>query len=203
MNAMTMATHRRAVAAKALGSLGVVGVAAAVAGLGVFGTFTDSTTPAAVAVQAGIVSIDLTAAGGGAAVPLTFGSVLPGASATQAVDLVNDGDSALSSVSLATVATTSSILDTDVTDGLQMTVTSCSVAWSASWTCAGDVRTVQAAGPVVRSAPLAAPLSLTAGATDHLAVTVALPSTAGDAFRQQASDLSLVFSAVQRDGVAR
>jgi hypothetical protein len=200
---MTRRTGRRTVAAKALGSLGVVSAAAAVAGLGVFGTFSDSTTPAPAAIETGIVSIDLTAAGGGAAVPLTFASVLPGASATQAVNLVNDGDSALSSVSLATVATTSSVLDTDVTNGLQMTVTSCSVAWSASWTCAGDVRTVQAAGPVVRSAALVSPLSLTAGATDHLAVTVALPSTADDAFKQKASDLSLVFTAVQRDGVAR
>jgi hypothetical protein len=78
-----------------------------------------------------------------------------------------------------------------------------SMAWSASWTCAGDVRTVLAAGPVVRSGALTAPLSLRAGATDHLAVTAALPSTAGDAFKQQSSALSLVFTATQRDGVAR
>ena len=43
----------------------------------------------------------------------------------------------------------------------------------------------------------------TAGATDHLAVTVALPASAGDAFKQQASDLQMVFTAVQRDGSAR
>jgi hypothetical protein len=194
-------THR-STAAKVVGSLGVVAAAAAVAGLGVFGSFTDSTTPAVVSVDNGTVSVDLTAAGGGASVPLSFGAVVPGSSVTQAVDLVNDGTSALSSVSLATRATTSSLLDTDATNGLQMTVRSCSVAWTAN-TCAGDVRTVLSSGPVVRTVALDAPLSLTAGVTDHLAVTVALPSTAGDAFAKQASDLQMVFTATQRAGTAR
>ena len=102
-----------------VGSLGVVSAAAAVAGLGVFGTFTDSTHPLTAGVSDGVVSIDLTAAGGGATLPLAFGGIMPGASVTQAVDLVNDGTSALSSVDLATVATASSILDTDVADGLR------------------------------------------------------------------------------------
>jgi hypothetical protein len=196
-------TARRTTAAKVVGSLGVVAAAAAVAGLGVFGSFTDSTQPTLASVTNGVVSIDLAAAGGGASVPLTFGGVLPGASLTQAVDLVNDGDSALSSVSLATTARVSSLLDTDTTHGLQLSVRSCSVAWTASYTCDGDVRTVLAAGPVARTAALDAPRSLTAGATDHLAVTAALPSSAGDEFRNQASELQLVFSAVQRDGAAR
>jgi hypothetical protein len=194
---------RRSTAARVVGSLGVVASAAAVAGLGVFGTFTDSTTPAVVSVDNGIVSVDLTAAGGGASVPLQFGSILPGSSVTQAVDLVNDGTSALSSVSLATRATKSSLLDTDATAGLQMSVRSCSVAWSAAATCTGDLRTVLTSGPVVRTAALTAPLSLAAGVTDHLAVTVTLPSSAGDEFRAQASDLQLVFTAVQRAGAAR
>jgi hypothetical protein len=199
----TIPTAHRSAAAKVVGSLGVLSAAAAVAGLGAFGSFTDSSTPVVVTTQAGVVSVDLTAADGGASVPLAFDSMVPGSSAKQAVNLVNDGTSALSSVSLATRATSSSLLDTDAVNGLQTSVQSCSVAWSATWTCAGDLRTVLAAGPVVRSGALTAPLSLTAGATDHLAVTVALPSTAGDAFKQQASNLSLVFTAVQRDGAAR
>ena len=196
-------TADRHTAARVVGSLGVVAAAAAVAGLGVFGSFTDSTSPAVVSVENGTVSVDLTAAGGGASVPLTFGGILPGSSITQPVDLVNDGSSALSRVSLATTATTSSLLDTDRTNGLQLSVRSCSVAWSPSATCAGEVRTVLGAGPVVRTADLAAPLSLTAGARDHLAVTVALPSSADDSFRAQSSDLQLVFTAVQRGGTAR
>ena len=196
-------TAHRSTAARVAGSLGVVVAAAAVAGLGVFGTFTDSTTPAAVSIDNGVVSVALAAAGGGASVPLQFGSLLPGSSVTKAIDLVNDGTSALSSVSLATKATKSSLLDTDATKGLQMSVQSCSVAWSAADTCTGDLRTVLTSGPVVRTSALTAPLSLAAGRTDHLAVTVTLPSSADDSFAAQASDLELVFTAVQRDGAAR
>jgi hypothetical protein len=196
-------TARRTSAAKVVGSLGVVGAAAAIAALGTFGAFTDSTTPQAAAVGTGVVSIDLAAAGGGTSVPLAFGGVVPGGSVTQAVDLVNDGTSALASVRMGTVAATSSILDTDTTHGLQLSVRSCSEAWTADFTCAGDVRTVLTSGPVVRSADLTAPRSLAAGATDHLAVTVGLPTTAGDAFKRQASDLRMVFEATQRGGAAR
>jgi hypothetical protein len=196
-------SERRQTAAKVVGSLGIAAAAAAVAGLGAFGAFTDSTAPATVAVTNGVVSIDLTAAGGGTAVPLSFGSVVPGSSVTQAIDLVNDGDSALASVTLATRATTSSLLDTDATHGLQLSVRSCSVPWTAQHTCAGDVRTVLASGPVLRTGALDAPRTLSAGATDHLAVTAALPSSAGDAFKGQSSELQLVFSAVQRNGSAR
>ena len=205
MNATSpVRTARRNTAAKVVGSLGVVATAAAVAGLGVFGSFTDSTQPTLASVTNGVVSIDLAAAGGaGAAVPLSFASMVPGSVRTQAVDLVNDGDSALSSVSLTTVATSSSLLDTDRTKGLQTTVRSCSVAWSADWTCAGDVRTVLDSGPVVRTAALTAPASLIAGAVDHLAISVDFPVAAGDEFRSQASELQMVFSAVQRDGSAR
>ena len=88
-------------------------------------------------------------------------------------------------------------------DGLQMSVQSCSVRWAADLTCAGTQRTVLAAGPVARTASLSGPLSLAAGGTDHLAVTMALPASAGDAFKSKASSLNLVFTAVQRTGGSR
>jgi hypothetical protein len=127
----------------------------------------------------------------------------PGSSSTQLLDLVHGGDADLSSVTLATVATTSSIVDTNQTDGLQMTVQSCSVRWATGQTCAGAQRTVLASGPVIRTASLSGLLSLSAGATDHLAVTMALPTAASNAFRAQTSRLSLVSSAVQRTGSSR
>jgi len=198
----TKRAARRLTMAKVLGSVGVVGAAAAVAGLGTFGAFTDSTSPAPVSIQSGIVSIALSAADGTATVPLDFGGVVPGGSVTKALNLVNDGNSALASVRLATVATQSSVLDTDAANGLQMTVQSCSVAWTND-ACTGDVRTVLASGPVIRDAQLANPASLVAQATDHLAVTLSLPATAGDAFKQKTSGLALTFTATQRDGAGR
>jgi hypothetical protein len=198
----TMGGSARQTAAKVLGSVGVVGVAAAIAGLGAFGTFTDSTTPVGAPVQAGIVSIGLTAADGSATVPLDFTGIVAGGSVTRPVNLVNDGNTALADVSLTTRATTSSLLDTDRVDGLQLTIRSCSVAW-ANGACSGETRTVVAAGPVLRDLALTDPFSLAVGATDHLAVTAALPSSAGDQFKQQVSQLSLTFTGTQRGAVDR
>jgi hypothetical protein len=176
--------------------------AAALAGTGTFGTFSSTATAAPVSVQDGTVVIRVAAGDGSAAVPLGY-SLTPGSASTQLLDLVNDGSADLASVTLASVATTSSILDTDAVNGLQMSVQSCSVRWAADLTCTGSQRTVLASGPVVRTASLSAPGSLAAGATDHLAVTMALPASAGDAFRSQTSRLSLVFTAVQRTGTSR
>jgi hypothetical protein len=178
----TQRAARRLTLTRVLGSVGVIGAAAAVAG------------------RASVTA--RWSADGTATVPLDFGGVVPGGSVTKALDLVNDGDSALASVRLATVATQSSVLDTDAVNGLQMSVQSCSVAWTND-TCSGSVRTVLAAGPVVRDSVLANPASLVAKATDHLAVTLALPATAGDAFKQKNSGLALTFTATQRDGVGR
>jgi hypothetical protein len=194
-------SHRRN-AYKIGASIAIAATAAAVAGLGTFGTFTSSTNPTPVAIQDGTVSIDLTAGDGSASVPLSF-AVSPGSSTTRNVNLVNDGSAALRSISLATVATSSSILDSDPTNGLQMQVDDCSVAWAADGTCSGVQRTVLASGPAVRTAALADPFGLAAGATDHLAVTLGLPAAAGDAFKSQSSGLSLTFTATQRDGGPR
>lgn len=194
----TTTTRHRATAYKIAGSIAIAATAAAVAGLGTFGSFTGSTSPTPVAIQDGVVSVNLTAADGTAAVPLSY-SLNPGASATKLINLVNDGSAPLASVNLATVATSSSILDTDPTNGLQMTVASCSVAWAGD-TCSGVQRTVLASGPAVRTGGLVNPFGLVAGATDHLAVTMALPASAGDAFKSQSSSLSLTFTATQRGG---
>ncbi|WP_222193137.1 TasA family protein [Modestobacter italicus] len=204
MNASSTAPRtRRLTVARLIGTVGVVGAAAAVAGMGTFGAFTDSTSPAPVSIESGVVSIALAAADGTATVPLAFDGVVPGASVTQALDLVNDGDSGLASVRLDTRATTSSVMDTDTVHGLQMTVQSCSVAWDEDFACAGDVRTLLASGPVVRDSVLTAPASLAAGATDHLAVSLALPASADDTFKAQSSELALTFTATQRGGTAR
>lgn len=201
MDATTTSTHRPT-AFRIAASIAIAATAAAVAGLGTFGSFTDTASPTPVTVQDGTVSIDLTAGDGSAAVPLSF-AVSPGSSTTKNINLVNDGGVGLKSVSLATVATVSSILDSDPTNGVQMSVQSCSVAWAADGTCAGVQRAVLASGPAVRTTTLANPFGLTAGSIDHLAVTVGLPSSAGDAFKSQSSSLSLTFTATQRDGGSR
>ena len=148
-------------ARKVVGSLGIIGAAAAVAGMGTFGTFTDSTTPVATTIASGTLSIDVTQQG--YSVPVTTSNFVPGDSMTRAVNLVNDGSAALGSVTLASTVQTPSILTTDATNGLQLAVKSCSVAWTQggtaqapTYTCSGTERTL-ATGPAVGNTSSTAP----------------------------------------------
>jgi hypothetical protein len=205
MNAKKIASSPNA--RKVVGSLGVIGAAAAVAGMGTFGTFTDSSTPVATTIQSGTLSIDVTQQG--FTVPVTTSNFVPGDSMTRAVNLINDGSSALGSVTLASTVTTPSILTTDAANGLQLAVKSCSVAWTqggtaqaATYTCAGTERTL-ATGPVVGNYALNSPASLVAGATDYLTFAISLPAAADNSFQGKSAALSLTFTGTQRTGTAR
>jgi hypothetical protein len=202
--ASTLTRHRSA--ATIVGAIAAVGAAAAVAGLGTFGNFTDSTAPVGTNVDTGVVSVDVSEAGSGT-VPFAGGLMLAGDARTHLIDLVNSGDTALSSVALTSWATQSSVLDSDTRHGLQMTVESCSVAWDASGsapTCAGVERSFYAGPIIVADKALAGAASLAAGATDHLLLTASLPQSAsGDAFEGATSSLNFMFTGTQRGGGAR
>src|SRR4051812_956926 len=83
---------------KLLGSAAVLGVAATVAGLGTFSTFTDSTAPVNTQISSGVVSINLTDNGATATMPFQGGTFLAGDSQSHPLDLVNDGNTALNTV---------------------------------------------------------------------------------------------------------
>ena len=187
---------------KVLGSLGVLGAAAAVAGLGTFGTFTDSTTPISTDVASGTVDINL--ANPGYAIPATTTGFVPGDTMTRAVTLTNAGTSPLSSVTLATTATVSSVLDTNTTNGLQLNVKSCAQAWTQggtatapTFTCAPGT-TDLGTTPVVSNRTLPGLNSLTPGGVDNLIFTISLPTGADNTFQGKTSTLSLVFTGTQR-----
>ena len=205
MNAKNIA--KSPTARKVVGSLGVLGAAAAVAGMGTFGTFTDSSTPVATTIASGTLSIDVTQQG--FTVPVTTSNFVPGDSMTRAVNLVNDGSSALGSVTLPRPSPTPSILTTDTTNGLQLAVKKCSVAWTqggtapaATYTCSGT-ETLLGSGPAVSNFTLNNPASLVAGATDYLTFSVSLPASADNTFQGKSAALSLTFTGTQRTGSAR
>jgi hypothetical protein len=188
-------------ARKVVGSLGVLGAAAAVAGMGTFGTFTDSSTPIAATIASGTIDIDVT--GPGVTVPVTTSNFVPGDSVTQAVNLINKGSAPLGSVMLNTTATAPvSVLTSDTTNGLQMELKSCSVAWTASNTCAGTTTSL-GTGAVVGSRILNNPAALNPGGTDYLAFTISLPASADNTFQGKSAALSLTFTGTQRTGTAR
>ena len=205
MNSTVANLTAGATARKVVGSLGVIGAAAAVAGMGTFGTFTDSSTPVATTITSGSVDIDV--AGPAVTTPLTTTGFVPGDSITQAVNLVNKGTSALGSVTLNTTAGTPngvpvSVLTTDPVNGLQLALKSCAVAWTATNTCASG-ETLLSTGPVVGSRTLVNPAALNPGATDYLAFTVSLPTTADNTFQGRTAMINLTFTGTQRSGTNR
>jgi hypothetical protein len=200
------ATTRRRTGLRIVGALSVVGAAVAVAGLGTFGQFTDSTSPVGTQVDSGVVSVDVSSPAG-ASVPVSGGMMLAGDSRSALVDLVDNGTTPLSTLTLTATATSSSILDQDTVNGLQLTVESCSVAWTGGAgtpSCTGTVRSYLTQPILVSDAPLPDSPALSAMATDHLKLTVTLPTSAtADAFQGATSDLNFVFTGAQRAGGPR
>ena len=195
-------------ARKVLGSLGVIGAAAAVAGMGTFGSFTDSTTPLDASVTSGNLSLDLTKTNSTATLSMTAAGFVPGDSISRSIDLVNSGDLGFSSISMVTAATTSSLLDTDKANGLQLSLTSCPVAWTetvvnnvATYSCANP--TTLASGPAVANTTLPTLASLAAKGTDRLVATLSLPGTAGNDFQKKTSALTISFTGSQKTGTNR
>jgi hypothetical protein len=180
----------RATAARVTATVATVAAWIVVVGLGTYGRFEDDLA----APELGTSSLALAVPGTLASVPLEFAGLLPGTSVTRPVTLTNDGSAGFSSVVLTSVATTSSRLDTDPVHGLQLSVASCSAPWTPDLGCAGEAAQV-APGPLVRTTPLTDPSARTPGRTDHLAVTVSLPRTAGSEFSGLNSAVVLTFTA--------
>lgn len=206
--------------AKVLLSIGAIGVSASIAGLGTFATFTD-TGSAAATINSGTVDINLGVAGG-VDNRLTVGAtgLVPGDSLQRRVKLTNAGNQNLASVTLTTAATTSSLLDSNATDGLKMLIEKCggALGWKESaatpytYTCdstlAGDnlgTRTAVLARRAVIGTALAlsSMSSTTAGAIDDMVVTVDLPSVADNTFQGLSSVISYTFNATQRAAVSK
>lgn len=186
-------------------SLAALGVAGAMAGLGTFATFTD-TTSASQALDSGVVDINLGAAGATNRLSVAATDIVPGDTMQRAFTLTNSSSDNVSGITLTTNATVSSLLDTDPTNGLQMVIEKCSVAWvevgvspNFTYTCAGTTSSVLASRAVIGSAlSLSNLASTTTGQTDNLRLTLTLPSTAGNTLQNLASTVQYTFTATQR-----
>ncbi len=196
--------HRLSV--KLLVSLGVLAAAASVAGLGTFATFTSSTS-ATHTVSSGTLTIALGASGPANRLSVNATGVAPGDTIQRAFDLQNSGSIDLTAApTLTTTASPSSLLDTDATNGLQMVIDKCSVAWTEAgppytYTCSGTTTSALASRAVIGSNISMSNISdlVTAGAgPDHLRLTLTLPGTAGNTFQGLTSTLTYAFNATQR-----
>lgn len=187
-------------------TVAALGTAAGVAGLGTFGTFTD-TTSASTPVDSGVVDINVGATGASTnRLTIAAVDIVPGDTMQRGFTLINASTDDLASITLSSSASTSSLLDTDATNGLQMVVEKCSIAWveagispAFTYTCLGTTSTVLASRAVIGSALSLSNLgSTTAGATDNLRMTLTLPSTADNTFQNRASTVAFTFTATQR-----
>jgi len=189
---------------KVIASIALVCAAAAIAGLGTFATFTSSTSTSHT-IASGTLSLTsgpTNRLGTGAS------TIAAGDSMQRAIDLNYAGSISFGSATLTTSASASSALDTDATDGLHLEIDKCSVAWTESgppytYTCGGSTSTVLASAPVIGSNVALSNLTLTAGSTDHLRVTVTLPSTAGNSLQNLSSTVGYTFTGVQRAGTSQ
>ncbi|MGZ4628990.1 TasA family protein [Oryzihumus sp.] len=195
---------------KVLASTVVLGAAATIAGLGTFGSFT-STTSASTQADSGTVTIALGATGGSTnRLNINATGLVPGDTVQRSVTLSNTGSQALASLALTTTATTSSLLDTDATNGLQMAVDKCSTGWveagsspAFTYSCTGTVTSVVAQRAVIGSnLPLGSLGALASGGSDSLRVTLTFPSAAGDTFQGKTSTISFSFAGTQRVATA-
>ena len=202
-------TAARPTAHKLLATVAVLGAAASIAGLGTYATWT-STTSENHTISSGTVTIALGATGA-ATNRLNVGAsaLAPGDTIQRSVDLNNSGSIDLAGVTLTTTASPSSLLDTDATNGLQMVVDKCSVAWTEAgppftYTCSGSTSSVLASRAVIGSNLSLSNLGVTApGATDHLRVTLTLPSGAPNTLQNQSSTITYAFTGTQRTATSK
>jgi spore coat-associated protein N len=182
--------------AAAVVSAAAVLLVATVFRMGTLAPFT-STTVAGTSATVGSVAVVL----GGATNRLTVGvaDLVPGDSMQRSFDLRND--SALPAQStLTTTASPSSKLDSDPSQGLQMILQRCSVPWTESsaapysYTCGGTTTTVLASRPVIGAGLTLNGLASGGGGTDHLRLTLSLPSGADDSFQALTSTIIYSFT---------
>jgi spore coat-associated protein N len=198
--------RRPALTPKLLSSAAVIGAAASIAGLGTYATWTSSTTAQNQTVSAGTVQIAL-----GSTNRLTTNAtgLVPGDTVERAVDLDGpaSGISGIGSISLGVSVGSSTLLDSDTTNGLHINVDSCPSAWTESGTapaytysCSGSVTSLVSNQPVIGNFNLPNLNAMNVGGTDHLRVKLTLPGTAPPTMMGLSDTLSYVFTATARAG---
>ena len=205
---MTTRPARRATATKVIASVALVAGAASVAGMGTFGAFTDTTTAnQAVATGTVVLTDDLP----NDVLSADVKGMVPGDWIERPVILTRGGDSAeFGTVTLTTISSKDTLLTSDVTNGLQVTIDACAKKWTVDaatkrMSCTEPVSTA----PLAKGAVIGADRTLVgvaemlnAGKTAHLRVTLALPDTADNKFRTLDTSVNFAITATQRAGKA-
>jgi spore coat-associated protein N len=205
-----MRSNRSSTGMKLAISGGLLALVTAGVGGAAFASFTASTNAAANTTATGTVSFaDISTNGAGQRLSVGATNVAPGDSLQRAVTVTNTGSvDMLNTVTLTSTAATTSLLDSDTTNGLQINIDKCSVAWTESavpytYTCSGTTTTVLASTPVIGANKALNNIVATAGTANYLRATLTLPSTAGNTFQGLSSTMDFTFNGQQRTAVAK
>lgn len=184
---------------------------ASLAVIGTYATFTSTVNGGPMNTASGTVTIALGATGAKTnRLNVNASGLVPGDTMQRTVDLINSGSQNLASITLTDTASPSTALDTDATNGLQVVVDACSVAWTEAgvspaftYTCGGSTSSVLASRAVIGSnIALSNLTTTTAGNTDHLRVTLTFPATADNTLQNLSSTFTFAFTGTQRAGSA-
>jgi predicted ribosomally synthesized peptide with SipW-like signal peptide len=198
---------------KLLLSLAALGTAGALAGMGTFAQYT-STASAPESITTGTVAIALGATGPANRLSVTATKVVPGDTIARAVDLISTSGDPLSTVTVTTTASPSSALDTDATNGLQLVIQACAAGWveagsspAYTYTCGAGAISVLTTRAVIGANLALTNLTATttASTTDHLLITLTLPTatTAAQVPNAATSTVTYAFTGTQRTATNR
>jgi spore coat-associated protein N len=184
---------------------GCILLVAVAGGIGVYATFTASASQS-ISVSSGTVTIALGATGASTnRLNVNASGIVAGDTMQRSVDVNNSGSTDLGSISLTTTASPSSLLDTDATNGLQIVIDKCSVAWTEAgsspaftYTCSGTTSAVLTTRAVIGASIALSNMTVTSGASNHLRVTLTLPSAAPNTLQGLSSTISCAFIGTQR-----
>lgn len=182
--------------------LSIVALAGAIAATsGVYAYFTSSATATATLSESGSVGLhwnnSSSDSDAGANLGLAVGPLLPGDSLHRVADLQNTGSTAISRIQLGVVGTGTG----STSDGIQMAIDRCSVAWvqsGATYTCAATTTSVTPDRPVQAVIDLLDSPAFAQAGVDHLRITLRLPDTAPST--AQGATGTVVFTATGTSG---
>jgi spore coat-associated protein N len=200
---------RRVPASKLVLSAALLLASGAIVGFGAFATFTGtaSTSPTISTGTVSLAPIGTSAANNRLSVGAS--GLAAGDTVQRAVDLKNTGTITIVAPTLTTTATASSLLDTDTTNGLQLVVDKCSLAWTETggppytYTCGGTTSSVLASVPVIGSNLALSNITTTSNTDNFLRVTMTLPSGSPNTEQNQTSTIQFTFTATQRAAQAQ
>jgi hypothetical protein len=179
--------------------------AATVIGLAAFALFQASAN-ADHESNAGDLTILLDPSGSGNRLSVPATRLVAGDTIERVVNVTPTGSVDATALHLTTEATASSVLDTDTTNGLQLTVTRCSVAWTetltsgipTSYSCSGSTSTaLTARAAIVNDQTLESAVTMS-GSVNHFLIRLELPTNADNTFINRTSVIRFTFSGVQR-----